>query len=98
MDFKVVNAPNVKKEISDEVVYIKSENKLAAKKLVLKIQEAYNQLKLMPFYQIRYNDVRCLPINGFAYMLHFIVDEKKKTVKILAFLSTHKDPNTSWIK
>ncbi len=42
MDFRVVNAPNVKNEISAEVAYIKSKNKQAAKNLVLKIQAAYN--------------------------------------------------------
>lgn len=61
--------------------------------------EAYlKALQNNPFYQIRYGTIRCLPLKKFKYMIHFTVDEVKKTVYIYAVLSTYLNPKIHYIK
>jgi plasmid stabilization system protein ParE len=41
---------------------------------------------------VRYGDTRTALIETFPYLVHFSVDENKKTVVICAVLSTSRDP------
>jgi hypothetical protein len=50
-----------------------------------------------PFFEVRYSEIRCLPLQVFKYMIHFIVDEEKETVTIIAVISTYLDPNKNWL-
>lgn len=44
-----------------------------------------------PHFQIRYQNVRCLPVKKFPYMIHFTVDEKTTTIHIEAILHTSRN-------
>ncbi|MGV8829666.1 MAG: type II toxin-antitoxin system RelE/ParE family toxin [Breznakibacter sp.] len=41
---------------------------------------------------IRYYEIRCKLINRFPYMVHFYINEKSKTVEVLAVISTSRYP------
>ncbi|HUW07001.1 MAG TPA: type II toxin-antitoxin system RelE/ParE family toxin [Williamwhitmania sp.] len=41
---------------------------------------------------IRYNEIRCLPVRKFPYMVHFYINESTETVEVLAVISTSRDP------
>jgi len=43
-------------------------------------------------YSIRYNEIRCMLIRKFPYMVHYYVNKEIKTVEILAVISTKRDP------
>lgn len=60
------------------------------------LDDHFITLRNNPFFQIRYDIVRCLPIKSFPFMIHFIVDEQEKNVKILAILHTSLNPR-SWL-
>lgn len=51
-----------------------------------------------PFYQIRYDSIRCKPVRKFPYLIHFEISESEKTVKIYAVISTDKNPDKYWLK
>ena len=46
---------------------------------------------------IRYNQIRCVLVKKFPYMIHVFVNEESKTVEILAVIGTSRDPNM-WLK
>lgn len=52
-------------------------------------------LEKNPFSQIRYDNVRCLPIKKFSFMIHFILDETNNLVIVKALLHTSR--NLKWI-
>lgn len=54
-------------------------------------------LSLNPHFQVRYDDVRCLPMKTFPYMIHFIIDEDLHQVVILGVINTFKNP-AEWKK
>ncbi|MCB9235790.1 MAG: type II toxin-antitoxin system RelE/ParE family toxin [Bacteroidia bacterium] len=46
-----------------------------------------------PLFHVRYDDVRCLPLQKFPFMIHFTVEEVKGLITIRAVLHTSLDPN-----
>jgi len=55
------------------------------------VKNAIAQLMVNPFYQIRYDEVRCLPLKKFPFMVHFTVDEVQKLIVIRAVFNTVRD-------
>jgi toxin ParE1/3/4 len=85
------------KEIDFALGYLVEKNKSAAKKLLSKIESSFKLLSKNPYNQLRYNEIRCLPLKGFPFMFHYSVDEKTKTVNVHGFIHTSQDPNKYWI-
>ncbi len=48
-------------------------------------------------YQIRYDDIRFLPIPGFSFMAHYRINEENNTVMVEALFHTRENPD-SWKK
>jgi len=46
---------------------------------------------------IRYSEIRCLLVKKFPYMVHFYINEKTRTVEVLAVISTSRNPKI-WIE
>lgn len=44
---------------------------------------------------IRYDNIRAVLLDTFPYLIHFYVDDNKKTIVILAVLHTARDPKTT---
>lgn len=65
--------------------------------LGIKFENALNKqlitLEKNPFFRIRYENIHCLPLNKFPYMVHFTVDEKRKVVTVRAVFHTSLNPN-----
>lgn len=62
------------------------------------VDKEFSALAKNPFYQVRYNNIRCKPVKKFPYLIHFQVDERDKNVKVFSVINTSKDPDKSWIK
>jgi len=43
-------------------------------------------------YAIRYNEIRCILIKKFPYLVHFFINEDTQTVEVLAIISTDRNP------
>lgn len=41
---------------------------------------------------IRYQEIRCVMIRKFPYMIHFYLNNENHTVEVLAIISTSRDP------
>ena len=97
MVFNIQIDYRAQKEIDFAIGYLVEKNKSSAKKLLGKIDSSYKLLSKNPHNQVRYNDIRCLPIKGFPFMFHYSVSEKTKTVNVHGFIHTSRDPNKYWI-
>lgn len=58
---------------------------------------SFDVLSRNPFYQVRYDSFRCLPVKKFPYMIHFEVDEVNAAVIVYAIINTHLDPEKNWL-
>lgn len=60
------------------------------------IERAIEALEINPYYQIRYNAIRCFPLHIFPFLVHFVVFEEKKLVRIYDILHTSID-TAKWL-
>lgn len=98
MEFKIKIEPLAKYDIQNEINYYNSKQIGLGKKFHGQVKEYFKALKQNPFYEIRYNDVRCLPLKKFPAMIHYTLNEQAKTVVVRAVINTSKDPSVNWLK
>lgn len=62
------------------------------------VKTQINSLKNNPtVYALRYGNVRCMLIKKFPFLVHFTIDEGKKTVEIYALFHTSRNPKI-WLE
>ncbi|RRQ46906.1 type II toxin-antitoxin system RelE/ParE family toxin [Chryseobacterium sp. SC28] len=92
MAYKIVISPEAEKEIDHAFEYYAEFSKSAGKSFKKQLLDSYKKLRLNPFYERRYLNVRVLPFPKYPYIILFRIDELKKTVYILSVFCTHQDP------
>jgi toxin ParE1/3/4 len=98
MKFKVVLDKRALHDLTDAVEYYNTQQKGLGKFFLKEVNQCFELLAKNPFYQVRYDDVRCLPFSKFPFMVHFRVIEENKTVKVSAVIHTSLNPKTKWLK
>ena len=94
MAYKVVVEPDAQADIDKVFKYYLSvtDNDKVFVSLYDDIEQAYDALKLNPFYQVRSKHYKALPLKHFPYLLFFEVLEKQRIVKVLALFNTSQNP------
>lgn len=95
--FTITADIRVKNDLHEAKVFFDSPRKDLGLKFLNVYRDLLSKLKTNPFYEIRYDAVRSLPLTTFKFMIHFKVDELYKNVLVLAVISTDKAPKASWI-
>ena len=96
--YTVIADPRVKDDLIEARDFLNSKRKDFGTKFLKEYRSTLKTLQNNPLFEIRYDQVHCLPLKTFKYMIHFKVNEQAKTVQIFALLSTYQDPNKYWIK
>lgn len=55
------------------------------KRFGMAVTDAAKMLERNPLFQLRYDNIRCLPVKKFPFMIHFSVNEEVKIVQIFAY-------------
>ena len=92
--FKVFISPLAFNDIQKAIDYYNDKQKGLGKRFHVAVKSAVGALRINPFYQLRYDNVRCFSVKRFPYMLHFTVHEEVKTVIIHAVIHTSLDLET----
>ena len=92
MPYKLLIKPEVYDDIQSGIDWYDSKQKGLGRQFFEAIQKEYSVLKRTPVFQIRYDDVHCLPVRRFPYMIHFIVEEDSKTVVVLGVINSYLNP------
>jgi toxin ParE1/3/4 len=92
--FKFKLEPLAKSDIQDIIHFYNDQQKGLGKKFYLELDSYFRAIH--PFYQNRYDEVRCLPLKKFPVMIHFTVHENENCIKIRAVLNTYRDPKKYW--
>lgn len=61
------------------------------------VKKTIDSIRLTKFFQVRYGEVRCVPVRRFPFMIHFTVDEAKKRIVVRSVFHNGMDPN-QWKK
>jgi plasmid stabilization system protein ParE len=96
MSFAVLLEPRALADIQQAIDYYDSRQAGLGKKFESTIDKHFLVISRNPFFQIRYSGIRCLPVKKFPFLIHFVVDEKRKEVFIISVFHTSKN-NTEWL-
>jgi len=89
--FKILFEPESIEDLQDAIAWYNKQKKGLGSNFYKFLREEIERLRLNPFFQIRYDNVRCLPLRKYPFMIHFTVDEEKKVVIIRAIFNTSID-------
>ena len=91
--YSFVNRPAVKKDITNAIEYYTTISPKLAKEFLFRIREAKNYINSSPLgFQIKYKEVRTLLLKQFPYHIHYLIDNSKKQIIILAIIHAYKNP------
>lgn len=93
MTHTFVNKPKVIFDIEDIVDYYKSINPELATAFLDRVDEAKKYIADFPeAFQIKYKNVRTVLLEQLPYHIHYIVDDAKKQIVVLAVIHAYKNP------
>ena len=93
MSYSFVNRPSVEADITNAVNYYENINPELAKQFLFRIREAKSYIAQIPLgFQIKHKEVRTLLLRQFPYHIHYLIDEDKKQIIILAIIHAYKNP------
>ena len=95
--FKVFITPRAHDEIQQGIDYYNEQVKGLGKKFHASVKETIVSLRKFPFHQIRYDDVRCLLVKKYPYILHYTLHEKDSYVILHAVIHTSLNPDENWL-
>lgn len=78
-------------DIQEAINYYDNQQVGLGRKFERELNKYFLALEKNPFFLVRYDHVRCLPIRKFPYMVHFSVVEDEKMVIIHAVFHTSLD-------
>jgi len=91
--YKILIAPQALQEINDiKEWYNHRQRNLGARFQKQAIRHINSLYKDPHIFTIRYNEIRCIPIKKFPYMIHYYINEDIKSIEVLAVLNTSRNP------
>jgi mRNA-degrading endonuclease RelE of RelBE toxin-antitoxin system len=86
MAFKVDVKPSAKKDLYQAIEYYEWINHKLAKRLYDEFLELNALLTTNPHFPIKYKYVRTYKLKSFPYLVHFVINEKTKTLSIIVII------------
>ena len=93
MSYKVIYADEVYNDIQNAVDFYNSKGKGLGTRFFKAVKIQISKIKSNAFgFQVRYNNVRCIPINKFPYTIHYRVVTETYTIMIIAIFCDSRNP------
>jgi toxin ParE1/3/4 len=97
MAFSLEIDPKAIGDIQQAIDYYDEQQVGLGERFEATLNKHFLSLRKNPFFSLRYDQVRCLPLKKFPYMVHFTVDEENSLVTIRAVFHTSMNPQ-NWEK
>ncbi len=98
MKFKLKFNPEFYNDLLQAIYWYDEQRLGLGSKFYLSVKKQVAQLNTSALnFPIRYDDIRCLPLKTFPYMVHYRIDIENKLVKIEALFHTSRNPSV-WRK
>lgn len=91
--YKAILLPLASQDIREAAHWYNGQSPGLGKKFTAAVRKTVRYIQKNPrAVALRYDDTRTALLDTFPYMVHFTIDEQKKTIVNSAVLSTHRDP------
>jgi toxin ParE1/3/4 len=97
MAFSILLDSRALGDIQDAVDYYEDKEPGLGIRFENELNESFMTLIENPHFQIRYDNIRCLPMKNFPYMIHYTVNDEEKGIIVRSLLSTYRNPG-NWGK
>lgn len=89
--YNILILPLAKQDISENAKWYENRKKGLGKQFVREIRIKMDIIRKNPkAFAIRYKQIRTAVLNVFPYIIHYTVEEKRKTIVVLAVLHTSR--------
>ena len=95
--FEIVVEPLALGDIQEAIDYYDDKKLGLEPEFEKQFHEHFKALSDIKFFQVRYREVRFLPVRRFPFLIHYTVDEAKERIVIRAVFHTGMDPK-QWKK
>ena len=85
MAFNTIVLPSAIRDIQEIIDYYDSLQQGLSLKFDNELNDYFLTLQKNPFFQVRYANVRCLPLKKFPVMIHFTIEEKLNRIHSRGF-------------
>ena len=92
MVYRIITSTRARKEIENAINYYTQYSNAASIKFSAVLKDAYDILRVYPFFAVKYKNVRTLKLKSFPYSLYFTVDDKRSTVIVLSCFHNKQNP------
>lgn len=93
MAFKIKIEPEARLDIQEAITWYNKQQKGLGKKFHTAVTSHIDSLAKNPHFEIRYDNVHCLPLKKYPFMIHFTINEPKNLVTVRAVFHTSLNPN-----
>lgn len=91
MRYNVKLVTDAKKDFAEAHRYYLKISRKTASNFGKDVKAAIGHLEINPFYEIRTENFRAIPLKTFPFLLFFEVNEAAKEVKVVAIFNTNQD-------
>ncbi len=93
MDYKIIHKHAVEIDIATTLDYYSGFNLKLARQFMFRFEEAIINIARSPLgFQVKYKEVRTLMLKQFPYHIHYIIDDIRMQIIILAVIHAYKNP------
>ncbi len=93
MKYKIQIEPEVKIDIQDAITWYNSQQKGLGRKFYSEVKTTFKHLMTNPYFEIRYDNVRCFPLKKYPYIVYFTINDIDKILIIRSVFHTSRNPN-----
>jgi hypothetical protein len=98
MVYQIQLEPQAYQDIQAAITYYELKQKGLGNRFHTIVLNAFDTIKITPFFQIRYNEIRCYHVRPFPYLVHYKVNEDEKMIHVLGVVSTYLNPETYYFQ
>ena len=78
-------------DLQEAIDYYDDQKIGLGKRFDTQFDQLVSSLEINPFFQVRYDTVRCLSMKSFPYMAHYTINQISQTVNVFAVINTSKN-------
>lgn len=97
MTFEIKIEPEAHIDIQEAIDWYNHQQQGLGRKFYFAVLNRIDSLAKNPYFEIRYGQVRCLPVEKFPYTVHFTVNDIDMLVVVRAVSHTSLNPD-NWSK
>lgn len=96
--FKLTQLDKATTDLDDAVNYYNSKQIDLGKRFYLSYKKTLKTIKLNQYYRVFYDDIHCLQIGKFPYLIHYTIDKSNNFILIEAVICAYQNPDDNYVK